>query len=97
MILHVVVFVWNPGVLESDIQRLETDLHALAIEVGALSFETGRDGGFRHGAADFAIVGTFSDEATLRRYLEHPAHHQLLDDYARAMVARKESVQANIA
>lgn len=94
MILHTVVFAWKEGVTDADISRLETDLHLLAGEVGALSFDTGRDGGFRDGAADFVVVGKFPDESSLQKYLEHPAHRQLLDDYARAMVARKESVQA---
>ena len=94
MILHTVVFSWKEDVKDADISRLETDLHSLAADVGAVSFETARDGGFRAGAADFVVLGRFTDEVTLLKYLEHPAHHQLLDNYARAMVERKESVQA---
>lgn len=94
MILHAVIFAWNDSVDYPGISRLENDLRSLAAEAGALSFETGRDGKFRNGAADFVVVGKFADEASLQRYLEHPAHEQLLDDYARAMVARRESVQA---
>src|SRR4051794_5004618 len=94
MIMHVVVFAWKDGVDPADVNRLERDLHRLAYDADAFSFETGHDGAFRDEAADFVIVGKFADEAGLRRYLEHPDHHQILEDYARAMVARKESVQA---
>lgn len=97
MILHTVVFAWRPEVDPADVDRLELDLRALAADLsGVVSFDAGRDGGFRPGAADFVVVAKFEDESALYAYLEHPAHHKLLDDYARDMVARKESVQARV-
>lgn len=96
MILHSAIFAWADGATDADISRLETDLHAFAGSVeGVVSYETARDGGFRDGAADFAIVAKFVDEPALRRYLGHPEHHRILDA-ARGLVARKESVQAEI-
>lgn len=95
MILHTVIFAWNQGVDPAQVERLDQDLRELAAKVpGVVSFDTGRDGAFRAGAADFVIVARFADEESLRAYLEHDDHEKLLHDYARAMVKRKESVQA---
>lgn len=95
MILHTSIFAWVDGTTEAEIARFENDLRGFAADVEGLeSLETGRDGRFRDGNADFVVVARFTDEPALRRYLGHPAHHRMLDDYGRALVARKESVQA---
>jgi hypothetical protein len=98
VILHAVLFRWVPGTTDAEVDRLDADLRGLAASVeGVVSFETARDGRYRVGAADFALIARFADEGALRSYLEHPAHHELLDRYARAMTISKESVQAEVA
>lgn len=92
-ILHTVIFAWVEGTTDADISRFDADLHRLASMVPGLeSFETGRDALLRDGQADFVIVARFATEDALWQYLGHPAHEKVLG-YARAMVARKESVQ----
>ena len=97
MILHNVVYAWAPGTSDADVDRLERDLRQIAGTVdGLLTFETARDGRYRDGSADFSIIATFRDEEALRSYFGHPEHHRMLDEYGRAMTARREGVQAAI-
>ena len=47
---------------------------------GVRSYRCGPDAGVTPGAYDFAVVGTFDDEAAFVAYRDHPEHQRILTE-----------------
>jgi hypothetical protein len=77
LIRHVVLFKFNTGVTWEDPRAVAAERvtanHPKHIE-DILGWESGRNLSSRPVAYDFALVGTFADEAAIERYLNHPDH-----------------------
>jgi hypothetical protein len=45
---------------------------------------------------DFAIVVDFDDEESFSRYLAHPAHARLVNEFQRPILQARQAVQFNV-
>jgi hypothetical protein len=77
MIRHVVLFKFHQGVTWNDPRAQSAEAatmqHPAAIPE-ILSWECGRNRSDRAIAYDFVLIGTFTDQAAVDRYLTHPNH-----------------------
>jgi hypothetical protein len=76
-IRHVVLFRFRPGVTWDDPRAVAAEQatagHPEHIEE-IIDWESGRNLSVRPAAYDFALIGTFADQAAVDRYLGHPDH-----------------------
>jgi hypothetical protein len=79
MLRHVVFFKFKEGVGEEEIVGLESSLAELPPVIPEiLSYEFGRDLVRSERSYDLALVSTFRDLDSLRRYQKHPDHQFVL-------------------
>jgi hypothetical protein len=80
MIRHLVFMRFKKTVSEKDIKNLENDLSSFpAVIPGIESYEFGRNISGSPNAFDFALVSTFSDQASLAHYQTHPTHRAVIE------------------
>jgi quinol monooxygenase YgiN len=94
VIRHCVLFQFNPGTAERQIDDYERDLvEYVASLSGVISYRIGRDAELNPGTYDFSIVAEFTDEAAFRRYFDDERHREIQRSTA-AMIAAKASSQS---
>jgi hypothetical protein len=79
MLKHVVLMKFKPGTGEAEIGDLERGLGALPARIAEIrGYEFGRDVVRSERSYDFALVSTFDDLDTMKRYQVHPDHQVVL-------------------
>jgi len=75
MIQHVVFFKFKPGTPDAEIQAIAQGLGELPGVISEIRrFDFGRDVVRSERSYDFALVSTFDDLDSLKRYQVHPRH-----------------------
>lgn len=94
MISHLVLFTWKPETTAEQVATLQSDLAEFAAGLdGCLEYVAAPSAGLREGAADFAVIARFVDEAHWRTYAEHPDHLRIIDEQILPMAASRVSTQ----
>jgi len=96
MIRHIVMFRWSDQRTVADdlLRALGAALDALPGQIPEiLSYQHGPDLGLAETNLDYAVTGTFADEASLAVYREHPAHLQMIADHITGRVGERVAVQ----
>lgn len=94
MIRHIVMFRWSEQPADDQLGAMGVALDSLPGQIPEiLSYEHGPDLGLAETNFDYAITGTFEDEASLGVYREHPAHLQMIADHITGRVAERVAVQ----
>lgn len=94
MLRHVNILSWKDGAEQAAIDALVEFLsgYAAAIpEIRGLSF--GPDLRLADRNGDFAIIVDFDDEEAFRRYLAHPAHGRLVEEFLKPIIESRHAVQ----
>ena len=79
MVRHIVFFKFKSSTTEGDIKKLENGLGALPGIIQEIrQYEFGRDMVRSERSFDFALISTFDDLESLRRYSAHPEHQKVL-------------------
>lgn len=79
MIHHIVLFKFKDSTNEPDIEKLEDGLRSLPARIPEIKrYEMGRDIVRSERSFDFALVSSFGDMDSLRRYIAHPEHQKVL-------------------
>ena len=94
MIVHVVLFTWNDGVSQSQIQDLDRAFSQLPAKIPELKKLTfGSDVKFRGGNADYGLIAVFADEAGWRAYQNSASHKSLVANFIAPMTATRVAIQ----
>jgi len=94
MIRHIVMFRWSQPPTDDQLRDLGAALDSLPGQVPEiLSYQHGPDLGLATANLDYAVTGTFADEASLALYREHPVHLQMIADHITGRVADRLAVQ----
>lgn len=94
VIRHVVLFQFQPGTTDSQIDDYERDLIEYVAGLdGVMSYRIGRDAGLNPNTYDFSIVAEFADEADFRAYFDGDRHLEIQRATA-SMIAGKASSQS---
>ena len=97
MIMHIALFTWVPGVSESQVGELEHCLDEMAATIDFVKeYRHGADLGIHEGNLDYGVAAVLENAADLDRYLGHPAHRRIVDDYMFPMIAKRMAVQIAI-
>lgn len=95
MILHVVMFTWQPGVTPERVTALTAAIADLrGLVPGLVSIQGSPDLGLRPGNPDYLLTARFEDAAAWHAYQAHPRHTALLGDVIGPMLAHRQSMQA---
>ena len=95
--MHVAVFTWREDVNDAKVDDLDRALDGMAHRIECLvSYSRGRDLGLRKGNGDYAVVAQVDNEHDLSAYLDHPAHHEVLDTHLSKMIASRVAVQFEV-
>jgi len=79
MLKHVVFMKFKDGSAEEDIRKLEEGLGSLPAIISEIKgYEFGRDVVHSERSYDFALVSTFDDLASMKRYQVHPNHQAVV-------------------
>ena len=97
MVRHVVVFTWKPEVTDEELRALTDGLAALPGRIPEiLSYAFGPDLRLGPGNDEFGLVADFADVDAYTRYVEHPAHRQLLEELLRPILGSRHAVQIQL-
>ena len=94
MLRHVNILTWKDGAEQAAVDALVEHLsgYAAAIpEIRGLSF--GPDLGLAERNADFAIIVDLDDVEAFRRYLAHPAHGRMVEEFLKPILESRHAVQ----
>lgn len=81
MIIHIVLFKWQPAIPSEAISQIMEELRNLQslipgiLEISCGENFTGRSQGFQHG-----LLVKFSDRNALSTYQDHPAHQNVVEN-----------------
>jgi hypothetical protein len=91
------LFRFAPGTTAEQIRALADGLAGLPAAIPSIRwYGFGPDLALREGAADFALVADFDDEAGWRKYLEHPAHARLVAELLEPIMGERVSAQIDL-
>ncbi len=91
---HVVMFRWNDAADDAGRQAVADALAGLPAQIPELlDYRFGPDAGLAEGNWDFAVVADFADQSGYEVYRDHPAHHAVIADRIRPLVAERAAVQ----
>jgi hypothetical protein len=92
---HVVLFRWKDGVPEGHAEAVASALRGLVARgIPFTSYDVGADLGMGGPFAyDFAVVGTFADEAAWRVYMDDEEHDRIREQLIGPWVAERAIVQ----
>lgn len=92
------MFEWKPGVTADQVSAFEADLATMPTVIsGIQDYRFGRDLGLREGNFDFGVVAQLAGPGDVARYLDHPAHQELVSTHVVGMVATRRAVQISLA
>jgi hypothetical protein len=79
MIRHVVLLTWTEKATDAAVQAVTDGLEALPGQIPEIqSYRFGPDLGTNKRNADYVLVGDFDSIADFGKYVEHPAHVELM-------------------
>lgn len=94
MIRHIVMFRWTEPRADDQLRDLGAALDSLPGQIPEiLTYQHGADLGLAETNHDYAVTGTFADEASLATYRDHPAHLQMIAEHITGRVAERAAVQ----
>jgi hypothetical protein len=97
MLRHIILLRWTPEATEDQKKAAEAGFHALPGAIAQIRGLTcGPDLGLSTGAHDFAAVLDFDDADGWRAYQGHPAHHRLVGDLVKPILAERAAVQFDV-
>jgi hypothetical protein len=91
---HLNILTWKAGVEQAAVDAFVEHLSGYAAsipEVRAMSF--GPDLGLAERNGDFAIIVDLDDEDAFRRYLAHPAHGRMVEEFLKPILESRHAVQ----
>lgn len=96
-VCHVNLLTWKKGTTQAEIEALCEELTKMGSEIPEVrSLSFGPDLGVMDGNVDFAIVEDFDDVDAFRRYADHPAHGQMVNEYLRPILSSRYAIQLEI-
>ena len=94
MVLHIVLFQWNEGVTEAQVDALNEAIAGLPAQIPELKdLQWGSDLGFREGNSSWALAALFEDQAAWHAYQVHPAHVAVVQNFALPITGRRTAIQ----
>ena len=79
MIRHVVLLKWNEKCTAAAVQAVTDGLAALPGQIPEIrSYQFGPDLQVNRRNADYVLVGEFESETDFKKYVDHPAHVDLM-------------------
>ncbi len=91
---HVVLFRWNDEATPRAVAAMCEALATLPAQIPELvDYRFGSDAGLAEDNWDFAVVADFADQAGYEAYCDHPAHHVVIAERIRPLVAQRAAVQ----
>jgi Stress responsive A/B Barrel Domain len=94
MLTHIVIFTWREGVSASEISAFGAALSRMADELKHLvSIRHGANLKLRAGNGDYALVGTFNDQADWEAYQVHPLHKAFVAEVVTPLLASRQTIQ----
>jgi hypothetical protein len=92
VIRHVVLFQFQPGTTEAQIDDYERSLIEYVAGLdGVVSYRIGRDAGLNPNTYDFSIVAEFAEEADFRAYFDGDRHVEIQRETASMIVGKASS------
>ena len=94
-VVHIAMFRFREEATDEQIAAFEAELETMPKRTGdrLKSYRYGRDLGVRSGNFDFGVVAELDTADQIDGYLDHPAHHQLVEDHVRHIVLERRAVQ----
>ena len=95
---HVNLLAWKEGTDQVAIDALSEHLSKYAEEIPeirGLSF--GPDLALAEGNLDFAIIVDFEDDEAFARYLAHPAHGRMVNEFLKPILEARRAIQYRLA
>ncbi len=94
MILHIALFRWKETTTPADITAIEAGLRELPAAIPELlTYTFGPNVGTTEGNFDFAVLATFERIEDYPKYVEHPAHQEVVVNLVRPHLAERSSLQ----
>ena len=94
MITHIALFSWSDAVPAGHAERCTRELRQFASTLGGLvSYTCGPDAGLTEGAADFAVVAVFEDEAAWHEYDTADEHQRIRSELFRPYITTRTVTQ----
>src|SRR5437899_10560453 len=94
MLRHVVVFTWQPGTTEAQLDALRAGLARLPGQLPQIAdYRFGDDAGISEGNHAFAVTADFASVDDYLDYRDAPVHRAVLEDLVRPIVATRAAVQ----
>jgi Stress responsive A/B Barrel Domain len=91
---HINLLTWKPDITEEAVETLAGELERMASEIPELrTLSYGPDLGLMNGNVDFIIQEEFDDVDAFRRYLAHPAHGRMVQEFLRPILASRQAIQ----
>jgi hypothetical protein len=94
---HVNLLTWKAGTEQAAIDALSEELSRYQgeiPEIRGLSF--GRDLGLADNNVDFCIVVDFENDEAFSRYLAHPAHARMVEEFLKPILAARQAIQFQV-
>lgn len=94
MVTHIVIFTWNPGATEVQVNEFRQALDQLVADLSGIGvINHGPDLSFREGNGDYALVARFADKAAWDAYQDHPKHRAFVQGMVPPIAASRIAVQ----
>ncbi len=94
MFRHVVMFEWNDGVADADIEAMGAALDALVATVPeVVEYRHGADLGITDGNFDYVIVGEYASVEDYVTYRDHHEHQRIIAEMIKPKVKSRAAVQ----
>jgi hypothetical protein len=96
VIAHIVVLTWHPGVTPEQVAEVNAVLGRLPAEIPELlSYSFGANLRLREPGGDYAVCAVVEPEH-LARYLDHPAHRDVVERVLGPLVAKRAAAQLTL-
>jgi hypothetical protein len=94
--MHMVVLTWHPSVTPEQVAEVDTALGRMPAEIPELiSYSFGANLHLREPGGDYAVCAVVEPE-DLGRYLDHPAHRDVLERLLGPLVAERAAAQLSL-
>jgi hypothetical protein len=97
MVRHVNLLTWKDGTEQAAVDALSEHLSGYGAEIPEIrDLSFGSDLGLAERNVDFAIIVDFDDEEAFARYLAHPAHGRMVEEFLKPILGARQAVQFEV-
>jgi hypothetical protein len=94
---HVNLLTWKDGTSQTAIDALCRELERMREEIPEVrSLTSGADLQLMDGNVDFAILEDFEDAEAFGRYVGHPAHNRMIQEFLRPILTSRQAIQFTV-